>query len=74
MRSTVELFGEHVDVGRKCSAKEVSDLALFIFALVHGLSGLRMLAPREVDMQAQVKLLETLFERTTTGNVRRRKK
>lgn len=74
MRSTVELFGKHVDAGRKCSAKEVSDLALFIFALVHGLSGLRMLAPRELDLQAQVKLLETLFERTNAGRVRRRKK
>ncbi|MCK4460447.1 MAG: TetR/AcrR family transcriptional regulator [candidate division Zixibacteria bacterium] len=74
MRSTVELFGEHVDVGRKCSSKEVADLAIFVFALVHGLSGLRMLAPRELDLQAQVQLLETLFKQRNTGKVRRRKK
>lgn len=74
MRSTVELFGKHVDVGRRCSSKEVADLAMFVFALVHGLSGLRMLAPREVDLEAQVKLLETLFKQTNAGNVRKGKK
>jgi AcrR family transcriptional regulator len=74
MRSTVELFGKHVDAGRKCSSKEVADLAMFVFALVHGLSGLRMLAPREVDLEAQIKLLETLFKQTNAGNVRKGKK
>ena len=59
---------------RGWTRKEVKDMALFVFALVHGLSGLRMLAPREVDLEAQVKLLETLFKQTNAGNVRKGKK
>ena len=74
LRSTVELFGERVDVGRGWTSKEVKNMALFVFALVHGLSGLRMLAPREVDLEGQVKLLETLFKQTNAGNVRKGKK
>jgi len=74
LRSTVELFGERVDVGRGWTSKEVQNMALFVFALVHGLSGLRMLAPGEVDLEAQVKLLESLFERRRSKKTARRGK
>lgn len=73
MRSTVELFADRVKVAPGWSKKDVRNLAMFIFALVHGLSGLRMLAPHEVDLGAQVKLLESLFDRTATTRARRKK-
>lgn len=74
MRSTVGLFADRVEVGPGWSRKDVQDLAMMIFALVHGLSGLRMLAPRDVDLEAQVKLLETLFDRTTTKPGRKKRR
>jgi len=61
VRSTTELFGERVNVGGGKDPEDVRNMAIFVFALVHGLSGLRLLAPREVDMDAQVRLFESLL-------------
>jgi AcrR family transcriptional regulator len=74
MRSTVELFAGRVKVDPGWSKKDVHNLAMFVFALVHGLYGLRILAPRDVDMEAQMKLVETLFDRLTTTRGRRKRK
>jgi TetR/AcrR family acrAB operon transcriptional repressor len=63
LHSTVELFGERVELGRGWSEKDAKDMGLFVFALVHGLSGLRMLAPREIDLEAQVRLFEVMLKR-----------
>ncbi|MDH3890218.1 MAG: TetR/AcrR family transcriptional regulator [candidate division Zixibacteria bacterium] len=73
MRSTVELFADRVKLGPGWTKNDVHTLAMFIFALVHGLSGLRMLTPRDVNLEAQVKLMETLFERSTTRQQRKRR-
>lgn len=72
MRSTVDLFVKRVEIGPGWSKKDVRNLAIFVFALVHGLSGLRMLAPNDVDLEAQVKMLETLFDRTNTTRTRKK--
>ena len=74
MRSTVELFADRVKVPPGWSKEDMRNLAMFVFALVHGLSGLRMLAPHDVDLEAQVKLLDTMFDRTTTAQGRRKSK
>ena len=74
MRSTIGLFADRVEVGSGWSKEDVHNLAMFVFALVHGLSGLRMLAPHDVDLEAQVKLLETMFDRTTTTRARKKRR
>jgi AcrR family transcriptional regulator len=74
MRSTMELFSARVKVPPGWSKEDMHNLAMFVFALVHGLSGLRMLVPRDVDLEAQVKLLDIMFDRKTTTRVRRQNK
>lgn len=74
MHSTVDLFAERVKVPPGMSKENIHNLAMFVFALVHGLSGLRMLAPGDVDLAAQVKLLETLCDQTTPKRARRKKR
>lgn len=74
IHSTVELFAERVEFEPGWSKKDAHHLAVFVFALVHGLSGLLMLAPQEVDLKAQVKLLETMFDRATGTKARRKRR
>ncbi len=64
MRSISDLFIERVTLGSGWAKKDARNLAMLIFAVVHGLSGLCMIAPRNIDMKAQVKLVTKLLTDT----------
>ncbi|HUV31241.1 MAG TPA: TetR/AcrR family transcriptional regulator [Acidobacteriota bacterium] len=58
----VKLFSTYVDPACAGSRKRCRDLAVMMLALVHGLSGIRMISPSLVDPDSQVKQLQTLLD------------
>ncbi len=61
LRTVHRRLGGYIDPAYVSDRKSLPSLTMFILALVHGLSGLRMLVPGVVDLDAQVKLFESFF-------------
>ncbi len=60
LKTVHQRLGGHIDPAYVSDKKSLPSLTMFIIALVHGLSGLRMLVPGVVDLDEQVKLFESL--------------
>ena len=59
LRTVHRRLGGYIDPAYVSDKKSLPSLTIFILALVHGLSGLRMLVPGVVDLDEQVRLFES---------------
>ena len=59
LKTVHQRLGGHIDPAYVSDKKSLPSLTMFIIALVHGLSGLRMLVPGVVDLDEQVRLFES---------------